>query len=634
MGIPRLSQDLYSYAEQVTLGTSIPTSPTPDISTTSLIIDGPSLVYLVYNKLLAYHSLGSFTHSPSIPTYAEINQTLHHLLSDFQNHGAEIQKIFFDGALPKLKRDVRLDRMEKLRRQLETYRQVHAEFPSMTHPHPTPPFESVLWETRAMSTGKLTWPAPPFMVASAIESLRSTRWRNLVHVIPEEADTFCAAAARDSDASILTNDSDLVIHGLGPKARVILLHSIEKKITSPLQVTVIMALALKPRSVAERLKVSSFMRFAFERSLDSSASTAVIRERARDDSRLERHQAEYAAFVKEYSPSLPAQLEFQGCLDDLDPRTAELIVDMAGSAQVYLTPMLEDPSRDSSWTYGAEIRQLAYSLLELTVFKPHNFNFATEHVKKGQRIATVAVPYLPRSHIEEHLVELLQLLDNKTPNSPSALKNSDPVLLLQWYTISFSIVQQKKLIMVKRAPTLLEVTNLCGLSTNTFSSSSPRVSWDATHLLANAQATLYSLRMLKQITHYILSQSNPQLRDEDHSNLLLSLRELHTKLKDMPEIEHLFLDIPNLRFHMRKLDLETRNNALAQLKDILDPCQLTVKNESEYAISHAQDGAGIDGDGEWISKKRKKKRRREPSNASNAVKSTQSTNTFSLLMEE
>ncbi len=145
MGLPKLIQTLQPFAERVILGRSNSTnyhdrkgicngreSPRPDPSTpsiSSVAIDGPSLVYHVYHRLLSLKAQAQAQSQAqshpllSQPTYPELNRAISSLLTSLQlTHGIDIQHIYFDGGLPAAKREVRLARLEEGRRKLVEFR--------------------------------------------------------------------------------------------------------------------------------------------------------------------------------------------------------------------------------------------------------------------------------------------------------------------------------------------------------------------------------------------------------------------------------------------------------------------------------------------------------------------------------
>lgn len=593
MGIPRLSQDLSPYAERVSLGSSCPPTQTQPAEgvVTSLVVDGPSLVYSVYNKLLAYRPSAT-------PTYEEINEALLHLLSEFTDHGVDIQNLFFDGALPTEKRHVRAERMEKLRHQLETYRQAHPGGPPTSNSIHFLDCSRILWNTPVVSSRRPTLPAPPFMVASAIESLLCTAWKDRVQVVPDEADAFCANAARDGQTAVLTNDSDLTVHDLGPGGRVILLHSVEKTPETTLGVGSITALALTPSHIAQRLGVTSLPRFGFERFLDPSASIAIVKERARDEARLEKLDAEYVTFLEQYSNSSPSLRRPQPVLNSLDPRIAELVVDSTESPHMYLTPLLEDPSRDSSWSYGTDVRQLAYTILFTIKSGPRKVKDVVEYARKGQRITSSTLPILPEAPNRDRLGQVLSLL-----GSPSLETASDAIL--HWHILATSLVHKQKSGAGKSTPTMPQIARIFGLQPIPTS----KFSWDDIHLLGNIHAVLYSLRILKQITRYALTDLRHKTDEHNnHNDLLQRLHLLLARLELMPAVQDLFLDVSNLHRRTGGLELGTRNIATQLLREVFEnpsesqsrdqerpesPQPTTTQNDAvEWATANKQRGRG------------------------------------------
>ncbi|KIW67353.1 hypothetical protein PV04_06614 [Phialophora macrospora] len=645
MGIQRLLHDLLPYAEPVVLSAS-PQTATDTTNVETLIIDGPSLVYYVYNKLVAWYCVNSPTFLVLPPTYDEINQGVLRVLDDLQTHGVCITHIFFDGGLPTSKREVRLDRMEKVRQQLEVCRALQTDFPPYAAPSAeVQDFEKALWENPGISTRRSTPPAPPFMVASVIETLRmaDSRWMKHVHVVPGEADLYCALAAQASAeaVAILTNDTDLAVHELGERGCVALLHSLEKKPQSPgVKDSRFTVLSLDPAHIASRMNIESLCGFGFERFLDSSVSTAIIRERARDPSRLHKLKSEYTTFLEEFLPSLPVSANTQPGLDGIDPRTAELIVGFGDSPHVYLTPILEDPQRDSSWSYGAGIRQLAYTLLSSSVMSKGDRRkqpaaHVTEYARKGQRIASATVLALKPSDAISQIAELEALLATYIPPADSSPVVSEETALSTWYRLAIHLVHQGKVRLNKSPTTTAQVARLFGLRVKT----PPRMSWEDIHLLANIQAVLYSFRMLYQITgylenqtpHYSASAAMASPHSGDNEELSKAIARLHNALSSMPSIADLFLDIPHLCRELSDADMETRNWIIRCLNVVLEP-----ESQPVFAVETPVTGQGnqdTTNEAVWIPAKPKKKRKRGLPSETKAV-SAKTTNIFRLLSED
>lgn len=294
MGIPRLIQTLQPFAERVIIGSArisdgddddgqkrSPSSPVPRV--TCVVIDGPSLVYHIYHRLISVkgRSLSAKPHNPllSQPAYSEINHAVLAFITYLHYElGVEVQKIYFDGALPASKKEVRLARLEEGRRKLSRFRELDgclsrgfngvgksaedgssAQASTLVSPVTD---EKDRREGNASRQVKNTiipellfhsppplppslkfLPPPPFMVPAAIEHLRSYLPRasdsaaphprplqpgwSLVHMAAAEADPYCALHARRTGAAILTSDSDLLAYDLGPNGSVVFLNTLE-----------------------------------------------------------------------------------------------------------------------------------------------------------------------------------------------------------------------------------------------------------------------------------------------------------------------------------------------------------------------------------------------------------------------
>lgn len=85
MGVPRFMSDLLPYAKTATLGEPVQTNDDrPNIR--SVIIDGPSVIYYVYNKLVAYRAHEAGTGAPRLPVYSEIIAATEFFLSELTAH--------------------------------------------------------------------------------------------------------------------------------------------------------------------------------------------------------------------------------------------------------------------------------------------------------------------------------------------------------------------------------------------------------------------------------------------------------------------------------------------------------------------------------------------------------------------
>lgn len=87
MGIPKLSRDLAPYSRTVLLGKPSETLGIERVE--KLVIDGPGLVYFVYNRLLAIKS-SSLNILDIQPSYTEICIAVRSLLIALRSQGVQM----------------------------------------------------------------------------------------------------------------------------------------------------------------------------------------------------------------------------------------------------------------------------------------------------------------------------------------------------------------------------------------------------------------------------------------------------------------------------------------------------------------------------------------------------------------
>lgn len=81
---------------------------------------------------------------------------------------------------------------------------------------------------RRLSEARKKLPPPPFLVFAVLDALRQSSYAKWTHTVNGEADDFCAAKALEVSQqagvlqiTIFTNDSDLIVYGLGDTTRVV-----------------------------------------------------------------------------------------------------------------------------------------------------------------------------------------------------------------------------------------------------------------------------------------------------------------------------------------------------------------------------------------------------------------------------
>ncbi|KAL2355264.1 XPG domain containing-domain-containing protein [Cryomyces antarcticus] len=534
MGIPHLITHLRPYASPVTFTVAQPDED--QASREAVIIDGPALAYHVYHKCLAQRTRASNA-LEAAPSYAELGDAALLWLEALQLHGQlRIIAIYFDGFLPDSKKSTRLTRLQFYLNQLSIFRSANNNGLPTSH-----------------VPAKLTaLPASPFLVPAVVEALLNSKFREVTSVVPGEADAHCADLARKKGGTILTSDSDLLVHDIGPSGSVVLFRDLDIVHVAS-KGDLLKGLKYHPAGIAKELNLESLVGLAFYMKQDHTRGF-------RDCVRLAKvepiHTEDRRAFATEYT-SLPycklTALVQQhpghslgNVLRFLDPRVSEYIhrreVDLltngAGRSGthglqsdvvLYLPFLIDDPTRGSAWRSGASIRALGYSILSLT--NP-TASLPGEVERRGLRIASTTRSLL---NIEEVSCLCKSLTDTLTNRHFTYSGLSEPEV---WHAFGAQLVCSSLLEEEKPLPSTSDLRWL--LSQQHVGST-----WARIHLSAQLQAALYSLRMLKQFIEVFLAVSTEPYNDHQDKELLAtisSLRSTHEQLRSLPALGQL---LPN-----------------------------------------------------------------------------------------
>ncbi|KAA6412694.1 MAG: hypothetical protein FRX48_03686 [Lasallia pustulata] len=535
MGIQGLTVKLQPYATPATLGSYNSYNANDSQDTSRVIIDGPSLAYYVYYRLLASKpaSLNAFD---SAPSYKELGQGALVFLDTLSEHNVTIDSIFFDGFLPPQKQAVRTSRLEGSLKQLLIFQSTHPNGLRVL-PEPSKPLvieaAHVLDSSRPVPTPFKGLPAAPFLVPAVIEALASSySYASTVQIVPAEADPYCAAAARQDGGVILTNDSDMLVHDIGPNGAVAFFNQLEFR-ESAAEYTSIHVLVCRPVEIAKRLGLDDLQRLAFEVKKDPAAMFHVALGKAKMYKPTGIRDAHYDEFLEEYSAMapgngrsqilMPATLPIDPSELQLDPRVSELVLQFAASAEpqvkMYLPFLIDDPTRSSAWGVSSSLRRLAYSLLSFLTTGASKVQSVVDYGRKGLRMASQEVRLLTKQQCLLYVQGLKESFSQL--RSASGLTTSHHLfkayaiyMVCQWY------VNNDKPRPARDA--------LVGLLTGT---TGKTLTWVEIHLSAQLQAALYSLRMLKHLLRYVelaVGRDIPPL-----------LKDLDMSLEDLEPIERL-----------------------------------------------------------------------------------------------
>ncbi|PQE29346.1 hypothetical protein CJF32_00010919 [Rutstroemia sp. NJR-2017a WRK4] len=302
MGIPHLITYLRPFATRESLKDK------------EIVIDGPGLAYHIYH-LCQSTRVSAGNYFEAVPSYKELGETVLEWLDGLEKGGSTVKRIYFDGYLPASKFDVRLERLGGNTKQLHDYYNQYPDglrYQSSSTARQKPssfPFGFVYPRN---SYTKL--PALPFLVAACIEALQgSNSYRDIVEMVPGEADAFCASYLSKHGGIVLTGDSDLLVHDLGANGSVTFFKDVE--------------VALE--NVAEGL---STLRMAFQH-LDTR--------------------------ICEYILQFPYLMSKLGEGQDIS--------DSKETTDIFLPFLIDSPAKTNAWEMSTSIRQLAYACVNLVV---------------------------------------------------------------------------------------------------------------------------------------------------------------------------------------------------------------------------------------------------------------------------
>ncbi|SPQ23661.1 daea0fe1-be1e-4288-aa7d-a1c1cdc0f56d [Thermothielavioides terrestris] len=365
MGIPQFKRHLEPYTQRAA------------IEPGDVVLDGPALAYHV----LALCSRATRKTSPfEQPSYELLGKVAVAWLEKIQACGLSVVAIYFDGYLPDSKRAERIQRLIKSSRDLIKYHSAFLAGVPPSNPHHAVDGVVDLFPNAWPGEKKAKPPPPPFLVPAVIDALReSPKFGPRVELVPGEADGFCADHVRRHGGTILTSDSDLLVHDLGEAGAVVFFADVD---ADP-QTERLIAPQYQSRTLCRRLSIQAetgLQRIAFEVSRDPHLTLQQAVERAKKSGPSSAFPEEYSDFIKQYhSPEVSPNLKTDWVVA-LDPRVSEIVLrSLAGleiatgvsepgsqvgnGLEVYLPFLLDCPSRTSAWEASKPLRQLAYALL-------------------------------------------------------------------------------------------------------------------------------------------------------------------------------------------------------------------------------------------------------------------------------
>lgn len=323
-------------------------------------------------------------------------------------------------------------------------------------------------------------------------------WAYITVIVPGEADTQCAETARLTGSAVLTNDSDLLVHDLGPHGTVILLNSVQVvEDVQELAEPEVRGLEIHPSKVSRRLGIANIQQLAYTLTRNPKLSFVELLRRSKQDFEVIKLSSAYSDFLREYQVAIdfPEIRWSQQYAQILDPRVSELfwqyempaVYCRAGEPHLYLGILQEDPTRRCAWEQGRCYRELGYSLFNLAQPAARQFSVVHEFVRRGGRIVAEQVTLGDTQTVASGLSSLQRRL-----NLVRSTFGSDPHRDF-WVMFALSEIYRDTANSTT-IPDAIELERFLGkgvMGRNT--------DWVDVHFLAQIQAVLYSVRILKQL---------------------------------------------------------------------------------------------------------------------------------------
>ncbi|OBT92582.1 hypothetical protein VE01_09620 [Pseudogymnoascus verrucosus] len=564
MGIPHLITHLRPYSENT------------NFNGQNVIIDGPGFAYHIFHTCLAEEPEARNPFE-AFPSYKKIGDAAIRWLEELEGFGVEVKKIYFDGFLPASKKKTRSSRLMNYTKQLALYHEAWPQvIPSGSGQQKPKGRRSSMFDHKSSAAVAGHVPAIPFLVPAILEKLlASERFQSITSVSPGEADLYCARYVKEHGGTVLTGDSDLLVHDLGALGSVSFFKDLE--VSEQCNIKTIRCCQYTPALIVERLDLNrsyGLKSFAFEMVMDPHASLPKLKQKSKDIKAVTGYPGMYTDFVKEYE-ALPKEVHTTECtessapkslqavLSTLDPRISEYVLQFPRAAEaaerpfpasvqpaengnsvdMFLPFLLDCPSKTSAWEMSTAVRQLAYGVMNLTEPKENHVVAVVEHRRqqKGSRGREWQLPtYDEIDEASAGLVELAESIGKKMPGlSDFGLWRA--IGLHQDLVFSSSAGKQS-------------------LGSLIIESGGPkRLSWDTIHFSAQLQGSFYSFRMLKQILEAALVSQYEE-------NLSAASKRLSELLKSLPELQA----FPDVHADLESFKSSADCKALSAVKALLN----------------------------------------------------------------
>ncbi|EPE24953.1 hypothetical protein GLAREA_11534 [Glarea lozoyensis ATCC 20868] len=403
-------------------------------------------------------------------------------------------------------------------------------------------------------------PAVPFLVPSILEALQtSPEYRDITSVIPGEADLYCAKSVKDAGGIVLTSDSDLLAHDLGPLGAVVFFGDIEMKDGDSLWAPI-----YQPATISGRLDLHGprgLQALAFEMFLDNHGSLPVLVKKANHEHSIKLFQTRFEDFQREYvslaaSPLNTAIMpQIRTVLQSLDPRISEFVLqfpfiaDIAAqppypgahsSPHIFLPFSYDCPIRTTAWEPSRGVRQLAYGLINLVAPEKEQISTTFEHIRQETESGGRELQVPGSDQLVRLCASLVNLFKDTIAKFPS-------ISALDLWT-TMAVVQDIQFSHHNSKANLGQIVKQQVLQSKEKLHES--LTWEILHYHAQLQSSLYSFRILKQILSVLLTYST----SENLPVVMSRLQETLAGLPPISEVQDLGSAISTVKF-IRNMDM-------------------------------------------------------------------------------
>ncbi|KAH7386340.1 XPG domain containing-domain-containing protein [Cadophora sp. MPI-SDFR-AT-0126] len=526
-----------------------PYATTESLDGKQVVIDGPSFAHQVYYLCLGGTS-GARNTLEAAPSYQKLVTTAIAWLDTVRARNVDIKKIYFDGFLPSAKLDVRLQRLQTSTHQLTQFHQSNNEPCRSSFPQPesTPPS---LFQSTPVRSGLTALPALSFVVPAILEALKSSSgYSDVTEVVPGEADLYCARYLKQHGGLVFTSDSDLLVHDLGPNGGVNFFHDIELSGNDPSRI--LRTQTFHPAVISDRLalpKAYGLHSLAFEIFMDAHGTFPRLLTQAQSLKAITNQPQMFKDFLKEYA-SLPIESDLPAesagalrVLRTLDPRTSEYVLHfpslarIAGqtlvseepaslSPHIFLPFLLDCPVRTNAWEVSTATRQLAYGLVNIIVPAREQASSVFEHRRQMERSGGRELMLPAVSDIPEACMNMLKTFEDLQKKLPNFDETQLWIALAVHQDVDWSTANSK---------TAIGQLFLQRMAYPKISDPSGYFGWDVVQFFAQLQGSLYSFRILKQITSLVVS-TGPKASIPEAVYRLDSLLSSVPTLVDYPDL--------------------------------------------------------------------------------------------------